>query len=429
MKNSYSIGIVGLWHLGCVLAASWLKLGNRVVGIDFNPEGVDRLSKGKVPLYEPDLEKTFQSSLAEKGLLISIDPANLAECDYVFLAYDTPVDENDLYDLGPLESALEKIAPHLKASAILIVSSQVPVGTCREFQKKLTNPVVYSPENLRLGEAIFNYMNPGHVVIGSDSSFAMGSVLELFSSIPATYFKMDLASAEMTKHAINSFLGLSITYANQLSDACSLSGADFNLVAHAMKQDPRIGKKAYLKAGIGFSGGTLGRDLQILNGLNKSKGGGSFPLFGDVWQYNRQRPRSIVYKIGRILHHFKDKTIGLLGLTYKPGTSTLRRSVPLEIAQELSRKGANVKVFDPKANWSEADVSGIQILDDPYLVGSNSHFILLLTEWDEFKDLDFSRLGSSMIEKRLFDPYSFLADRYSVIQSSGFQIFNNVIVT
>jgi UDPglucose 6-dehydrogenase len=403
-------------------------MGQRVVGIEFDAEAIDRLSQGKAPLYEPDLEETIQSGLSGGNVLFSTDPAHLSRCDFVFLAYDTPVDENDLYDLSPLEKALDQIAPHLKASAIFIVSSQVPAGTCRQFQKKMNNPVVYSPENLRLGEAIFNYLNPGHVVIGADSEEASAAVSALFSSIPASYMKMDLASAEMTKHAINSFLASSVTFANQLSDACSLCGADFNQVASAMKQDPRIGKKAYLKAGIGFSGGTLGRDLQILNGLNKSKGGGSFPLFGEIWQYNRQRPRSIVYKIGRILHQFKDKSIGLLGLTYKPGTSTLRRSIPLEIAYDLARKGANVSAYDPKANLSEANLEGIQIQPDPYSVSLDAHFLLLLTEWPEFKDLDFGRLGHPMKEKRLFDPYSFLSARYGEIQSAGFQIFNNIIV-
>ena len=410
------------------MTASWLKMGHRLIGVEFDPLVIEPLSHGKAPLYEPDLNKTLQMGLSSKQLEFSTDPSKLSECDFVFLAYDTPVDENDLHDLTPLEKALHQMRPHLKENAPLIISSQLPVGTCQNFQKIVNNPIIYSPENLKLGEAIFNYMNPGHLVLGGEDKRALEKVSELFSPLSATQLKMNWVSAEMAKHAINSFLATSITFANQLSDACSLSGADFTKVTAVMKSDPRIGIKAYLKAGIGFSGGTLGRDLQILNSLNKSKGGGSFPLFGDLWQYNRQRPRSIVYKIGRILHQFKDKTIGLLGITYKPGTSTLRRSIPLEIGRDLVRKGARVKVYDPKADWTETHLDGIEIVVDPYQLGEGAHFILLLTEWSEFKEIDYQQLGARMREKRFFDPYSFLNDRYPILESSGFQVFNNVIV-
>jgi UDPglucose 6-dehydrogenase len=429
MKQINTIGVVGLWHLGCVVAASWLKLGHRVVGIDFCAETIDLLAKQKPPIYEPELEKTFQRGFEEQKLIFSFDPAQLKQCDFVFLAYDTPVDDNDYYDLRSLEAALVTIAPHLQTTAVLIVSSQVPVGTCGQWQKKMNNPIVYSPENLRLGEAVANYLNPGHIVIGSDCPYNLSLVKNLFTSIPATYLSMDWASAEMTKHAINAFLASSITFANQLSDACSLARADFYKISHAMKQDPRIGSKAYLNAGIGFSGGTLGRDLQILNEMNKSKNGGTFPLFGNIWQYNKKKPLSIVFKIGRILNHFKDKTVSILGITYKPGTSTLRRSIPLEIAQDLARKGVTVKVYDPKANWQEGtNLAGIVIFQNPYEIGIDSDFLLVLTPWPEFQELDFEYLGNTMHEKRIFDPYGFLMDHYESIQSFGFQIFNNIII-
>ena len=416
MKQIDTIGVVGLWHLGCVVAASWLKLGYRVVGIDFCAETISQLAKQKPPIYEPELETTFQKGFDDQRLVFSTDPSQVKNCDFVFLAYDTPVDDNDCYDLTPLEHALANITPHLQTNAVLIVGSQVPVGTCKQWQKKLNNPIVYSPENLRLGEAVANYLNPGHIVIGSDCSASVALVKNLFSSIPATYLSMDWASAEMTKHAINAFLAASITFANQLSDACSLAKADFYKITHAMKQDPRIGAKAYLNAGIGFSGGTLGRDLQILNEMNKSKGGGTFPLFGDIWQYNKKKPLSIVYKIGRILTYFKGKTVSILGMTYKPGTSTLRRSIPLEIAQDLARKGVIVNVYDPKANWEEGtNLEGFVIFQNPYEIGANSDFLLVLTPWPEFQELDFACLGNAMHEKRIFDPYGFLMNHYELL--------------
>ncbi len=428
MKEKPHVAIVGLWHLGCVAAAAWLKLGCRVTGLDFDADLIHSLSQGKAPLYEPDLDATLQAGLAKKQISFSSDPSELACVEFVFLTYDTPVDDYDLSNLHILEEALEKISPHLTSKTILIVSSQVPVGTCKRWQKKWPYQIVYSPENLKLGEAIANYLHPGHIVLGCDEAKTLHKVKELFSAIPATYVAMDVTSAEMTKHAINAFLASSITFANQLADACGFSGANFKQVTQAMKHDPRIGMKAYMKAGIGFSGGTLGRDLRILSQLNTSKGGGTFPFFQEVWQHNRQRPKLLVYKLGRVLGHFQNKTVSFLGITYKPGTSTLRRSIPLEMAQDFVRKGATVKVYDPKANWSEVDhLEGIVKIQNPYDLGKDSDFLLILTEWPEFKHLDFQLLGEHMRHKRLFDPYGYFFDRGPDLKTAGFQVFNHLI--
>lgn len=421
------IAVVGLWHLGCVISAAWLKKGYEIEGIDFEEKIIDDLSQGKAPLFEPHLDEIIQQALSAKKLSFSIDPRRVKNCDFIFLAYDTPVDERDLYNLLPLEHALAKICPHLGADATIIVSSQVPVGTCNKWEKHFGVSIAYSPENLKLGEAIENYLHPGHIVIGADKLGVLEKVKTLFSTIPATYLTMSLKSAEMTKHAINAFLASSITFANQLSDACGLSGADFHEVTFAMKQDPRIGEKAYMKAGIGFSGGTLGRDLRILSQLNGSRGGGTFPFFQEIWQHNQQRPRLLVHKIGKVLKKFAEKNIAILGITYKPGTSTIRRSLPLEMAQDLLRRQSKIKVYDPKANWSEGkNLEGIEKADDPYAAAANADFLLVLTPWPEFKELDFERLGKSMREKKLFDPHSFLVQKYETIKQSGFEIFQHL---
>lgn len=428
MKEKPHIAIVGLWHLGCVAAAAWLKLGFKITALDFDAHLIEDLSEGQPPLYEPDLDATLQAGLAKKQITFSSDPSKLACAEFVFLTYDTPVDDHDLYNLQILEQALEKISPHLTSKSILIISSQVPVGTCKKWQANKAYQIVYSPENLKLGEAIANYLHPGHIVLGCDDAKTLHRVKELFSAIPATYITMDVTSAEMTKHAINAFLASSITFANQLADACGFSGANFKQVTHAMKQDPRIGMKAYMKAGIGFSGGTLGRDLRILSLLNTSKGGGTFPFFQEIWQHNRQRPKLLVYKIGRILGSFQNKTVSFLGITYKPGTSTLRRSIPLEMAQDFVRKGAAVKVYDPKANWLEVPCSdGIVAVKNPYELGKDADFLLILTEWPEFKHLDFKLLGEHMHHKRLFDPYGYFFDRATDLKTAGFQTFNHLM--
>lgn len=428
MQVKPPIGILGLWHLGCVAAVSWLKLGYKVAACDFDSSLIDSLSQGKAPLYEPGLDTALQSGLEKKQIHFSTDPSHLKNCEFIFITFDTPVDEHDLYQLKPLEEALEKITPHLSSESVLIVSSQVPVGTCKKWQDLYKRPIVYSPENLKLGEAIANYLHPGHIVLGCNERKILSRVKQLFSSIPATYITMDLNSAEMTKHAINAFLASSITFANHLSDACGLSGANFKQVTYAMKHDPRIGQKAYVKAGIGFSGGTLGRDLRILSQLNTSRGGGTFPFFQEIWQHNRQRPKLLVYKMGRILKQFQQKTISFLGVTYKPGTSTLRRSIPLEMARDFARKGVKVKIFDPKADWSDIEpIEGVIRVQNPYDLGKDSDFLLVLTEWPEFKHLDFQLLGEHMLNKRLFDPYGYFAEDYETIEEAGFTIFNHLM--
>ena len=423
------IGVVGLWHLGCIIAATWSKLGCEVRGIDFEELNVINLSKGQPPIYEPELQETIQLSL-EKGLLSFYqDPAHLRDCSFVFLAYDTPVRDDDSSDISLLEETIEAIASHLAPKTILIVSAQLPVGTARQFRNKLkaVDPsleVVYSPENLRLGEAINCYLNPGHIVIGADEPQAGQAVAELFSPMQAECLFMNLPSAEMTKHGINSFLAASITLANQWADICTAVGADFAQVAAAMKCDPRIGKRAYLSAGIGFSGGTLGRDLQVLEGINQQIGDQS-PIFGDIWQYNKARVKVVGKVAEDALGNLQGKTITLLGMTYKPGTSTLRRSLPLEVAYDLVARGALIRAYDPKADWSEAQLpERFESFASVYEAVEKADLVVLLTEWLEFKSLDFSEILKRMEETIFFDTKSFLLERFEEMESLGFTVLS-----
>ena len=423
------IGVVGLWHLGCVIAATWSKLGRVVRGIDFDEINVTNLSKGQPPIYEPELQDTIQASLEQGLLSFSKDPAHLKDCRFVFLAYDTPVRDDDSSDISLLEETIEAIASHLAPKTILIVSAQLPVGTARQFRNKLkaVDPsleVVYSPENLRLGEAINCYLNPGHIVIGADEPQAGQAVAELFSPMQAECLFMNLPSAEMTKHGINSFLAASITLANQWADICTAVGADFAQVAAAMKCDPRIGKRAYLSAGIGFSGGTLGRDLQVLEGINQQIGDQS-PIFGDIWQYNKARVKVVGKVAEDALGNLQGKTITLLGMTYKPGTSTLRRSLPLEVAYDLVARGALIRAYDPKADWSEAQLpERFESFASVYEAVEKADLVVLLTEWPEFKSLDFSEILKKMGGTIFFDTKSFLLERFEEMESLGFTVLS-----
>ena len=412
-KMKKTIGVIGLWHLGCVLCASWSKLGNKVLGFDYESSRIDDLNRGKPPIYEPGLEEVIQEGMQKGNLVFSDDVKSLETCDFVFLSYDTPVGDDDGSDTAILERAVNDAKRVMKDHAVLIVSSQSPVGLCGTLRSKMRaeNPTLelaYSPENLRLGEAIACYLNPGRIILGTDSESAKEKCADLFSQVKADLLTMNLESAEMVKHGINSFLAMSIVFANHLADICEMSGARIDDVVRGMKSDPRIGQKAYLAPGIGFSGGTLGRDLKVLEERNLG-GDGDARLFGLVHSLNQERKGTIVRRIEKILGGVDGRNIGLLGLTYKPGTSTLRRSVPLEIAKSLMGSGANVKLFDPKADYSElASTDEFTIAENIEAVSLSADVLILLTEWEDFRMFDWRGIPEKMVGRVFLDTKNFL---------------------
>ena len=422
-----TIGVIGLWHLGCVLCASWYKLGNKVIGFDFDKSRVDKLKKGIPPLFEPNLSETIQSGLDNNKLSFSNETSSLSTCDFIFLSFDTPVLEDDTSNTTILKESVNSVRKVMKNGSILIVSSQSPVGFCNYLRNRLkeansTLELAYSPENLRLGEAIECYINPGRIILGTADIDAEKECKNLFSAIRAEILSMGLESAEMVKHGINSFLSNSIVFANHLADICEEYGANIDDVTRGMKSDPRIGKKAYLSPGIGFSGGTLGRDLKVLEQKNQAMNGYA-KLFGLIHQLNQERKFSIVSRIEKILGSLKNCTIGVLGLTYKPGTSTLRRSLPLDIINLLIDKNCKIKAYDPKADFAELSSeprfsisSGIKEVADAV------DLLLLLTEWQDFKDYDWKDIPKIMNKPLLFDTKNFMEKK--VMVSFGFDYYS-----
>lgn len=416
-EEKTKIGIVGLWHLGCVLSAAWSKLGFKVMGFDYSKDIIKSLNQNQPPIFEPGLVEMMVELKERNNLKFTNEINSLRQCDYIFLTYDTPVLENDESDLTPLQKAIDDLGNILKDGSIIIVSSQTPAGTCNRFRTEVQkkNPaieLVYSPENLRLGEAIQCYLNPERIIIGAESELALSKTITLFNKIKAEIITMNLASAEMVKHAINSFLANSIVFANHLSDLCEVSGANIHDVIKGMKTDARIGQKAYLSPGIGFSGGTLGRDLRVLAHLNRVSGEKAL-IYETLLKFNSDRKHVIINKIINLLKgNISGKTISVLGLTYKPGTSTLRRSLPLEITNLLIQKGARIKVYDPKANYKEIDgPPKFEICSSINEAISGSNLIVLLTEWNEFKEYDWEKRATLLKEKLFFDTKNFLYDK------------------
>ena len=418
------IGIFGLWHLGTVLSAAWSSLGNIVIGFDYNKEKIVKLQQGLPPIFEPNLDETLKENLSRKLITFTADISDLSECDFVFIAYDTPVLDDDSSDTSILTQSISDLRNILKDKGIVIISSQTPVGFCSELrlllkEKNPTFELVYSPENLRLGEAIQCYLDPGRIILGTADKMTEVRCLKLFGQIRAEVHTMNHESAEMVKHGINSFLATSIVFANHLADICEEKKAVMSDVIRGMKSDPRIGTKAYLSPGIGFSGGTLGRDLKVLEKINDATNGFA-KIFGAVHKHNNERKYAIITKIEKYFGKINNSVIGVCGLTYKPGTSTLRRSLPLEIVDLIISNGGKVQVYDPRADYSELHGTvSFQIMKTLPEVAVKADCILILTEWPEFKLFDWGSIKHLMKEPIIFDTKNIL-DQNAIIKS-GFK--------
>jgi len=399
-----TVCVVGLWHLGCTYAACLAEIGYRVIGVDDSLDVIQKLNEGKAPLFEPGLDDLISKGLHSGNLTFQTEIKTAAKnAAFVVIAYDTPVDEHDRVDISIVLRTAEQLKD-LHMQGILVVSSQVPAGTCEQLIKILHGSVRIAcvPENLRLGEAIKRFMMPDMIVIGADDQTVISQVKKLFSPIKTKIVEMDLRSAEMTKHALNSFFATSISFANEIGNICDLIGADALKVATALKSDSRIGAKALVRPGLGFAGGTLARDLRTLQKLSRDRGHNTL-LIDSVLSVNEEQNRSIVEKLKHLIGPLSGKTISVLGLTYKAGTSTLRRSVAVEIVRHLKEQGATVNAYDPHVSVQEGAMLGVNMSIDPYASCTSSDALLIVNDMPEFTNLDFSRIRKVMRTPLVFD--------------------------
>ena len=408
------IGVIGLWHLGCVVSACLAEAGNEVTGIDFDQNILSGLGKGNPPLFEPGLEELIGKNLTGGRLQYATDFSKaIAGMEFIFITFDTPVDEQDRSDLTVVERAIDEIARYADREIVIVIFSQLPVGTSRRLQETLQKKnrnrleIVYSPENLRLGNAIKTFKEADRIVIGADRVGAGDLLEQLYDFVSGPKLRMDLNSAEMTKHALNSFLAASISFINEIATLSEMCGVDIRQVVHAMKTDRRIGPNAFLGPGMGFAGGTLARDVQVLRELGQ-KNRKSTRILDAVLTVNQERILSIKEKL-LVRYPKLDKIqLGLLGLTYKPKTSTLRRSMALALAKEFLKEGAGVKAFDPMIQESTPETTGITICRTPYEAAEGTHALILATEWSEFREVDFVQVKQRMKEPVLIDTRNFL---------------------
>jgi UDPglucose 6-dehydrogenase len=409
------IGVVGLWHLGSVTAMCLAEAGFKVIGYDNDETVITNFNNAIPPIFEPGLEDLLKKNIGTQ-ISFAHDPAQLASCDLVWVTYDTPVDDNDVADTGFVERSLARTFPYLKNNAVVLISSQMPVGSTKKlqaaFEKMFTKNVFfcYSPENLRLGKAIDVFKNPERIIVGinlDDPKAILTSVLEKFSE---KIIWMSVESAEMTKHAINAFLATSVVFINELAVLCEQVGADAGEVEKGLKSEARIGSKAYLRAGNSFAGGTLARDIAFLVDKGDEYSLPSF-LFKAIKQSNDHHKAWIRTKLLELFcNNLTQKNISILGLTYKPGTNTLRRSSSVELCKWLFEEGAVVTAYDPAVSFVEPELATmINCVTTIELALAKTDAVVVCTEWSEFTDSGVINAINASKVPFVIDPNNFLS--------------------
>lgn len=409
------VSIQGLWHLGTVTAACIAAAGHDVTGLDADVSVIEKLRAGEPPVDEPGLADLLRKGVSEGKLRFSHSREEaLTGARVLWVAYDTPVDDDDVADTGFVLDEVGRSLPHLAAGALVIVSSQMPVGSVGllEAQAASTCPekglrFACSPENLRLGKAIEVFSRPDRVVMGIRSEEDQPVISELLRGIASPVVWMSVESAEMTKHAINSFLATSVTFANEIASLCERTGADAKEVEKGLKTESRIGPRAYLSPGAAFAGGTLARDIAFLTEIGAREAVATH-LLGAVRTSNDAHKKWTRAKLESLLGSVAGQDVAVLGLTYKAGTDTLRRSLSVELCDWLIERGARLRVHDPAAKALPAHwTANVQRFGTAEECAAAAAAIVVSTEWPEYKTLRIEPPAGRTVA--LLDPNRFVA--------------------
>lgn len=437
-----NITIIGTGYVGLTTAACLAEMGHTIKAVDINEQKINELSKGIIPIYEPGLKELVTSNLEKNRLSFSTHSATAIRwAEIVISAVGTPPDKDHRADLSAVKAVAQLFGQTIEKYTLLITKSTVPVGTnalCQEiineeFKKKqstsalssrLPRPggglssldifnIVSNPEFLREGSAIHDTMYPDRIVIGTDSKKAKELMSKLYAPLTSQnkslLFFTTIPSAELIKYAANSFLATKISFINEIANFCEQVGADVTDVAKAIGLDPRIGQR-FLHAGIGYGGSCFPKDVQALIQSGKEINY-DFSILKAVEERNRTQKELMVKKVIQHFGSIKDKKIAIWGISFKPKTDDTRYAPSLTIIKQLLELGANITAYDPIASlqtWSETTLNKyhgqkIQTVDNPYKAVKNADALLLLTEWDEFRSVDFEKLRSEMRTHVIFD--------------------------
>jgi UDPglucose 6-dehydrogenase len=403
-----NVTVLGLWHLGCVTAACCAR-HYQVVGLDFDAANIARLNSGLAPLSEPGLNELLAAGIAAKKLSFAVDPKiACAQADVLWLCYDTPVNDNDESDVESVLANLRRALPYLPKGALVLISAQLPVGTCARLEKEFPQfQFAYSPENLRLGKAIDAFEKAERVVVGIRDDAKKPLLEKLFAPFTAQILFMRTESAEMVKHALNSFLALSITFINEVARLCEHVGADAKEVSVGLKSEPRIGPKAYLGPGGPFAGGTLARDVVTLTKLAAAENE-KISVIPAIKQSNDLHRGWMLRRLQSRLGDLRGKTVAVLGLTYTINTDTLRRSAAVELCRDLLAAGAGVRAFDPAVKQLPAELAPVRLAAQIADAVKGADAAVVCTEWPEFRQADWAKMAPAMRQRIFVDANRFL---------------------
>jgi UDPglucose 6-dehydrogenase len=405
------ICVVGVGYVGLVTAACFADLGNRVIALDVVEEKINSLKQGKLPIYEPGLKELVDHNVQAKRLIFTTSYAEaLNGTEFVFIAVGTPMGVDGEADLKYVEAAACDIAENMTNPMIIINKSTVPVGTgdwvaniLRRHQKSpIPFSVVSCPEFLREGSAIGDFMQPYRTVLGSLDHAAAEKVAQLHLPLRAPIVITDLRTAEMIKYASNAFLATKISFINEIANICEALGADVKEVAIGMGYDARIGKQ-FLDPGVGYGGSCFPKDVKALAYMAADKGRHPQLLY-TVMEINDDQREMVIDHIKEMVGNLDGKVIGLLGLSFKPNTDDMRDAPSITIAQKLQANGATVRAYDPVAmEIATPLLPGVVMMPDPYTLAQGCDALVVVTEWNEFKQLDRARLRDLMRQPILFD--------------------------
>jgi UDPglucose 6-dehydrogenase len=413
------IAIIGTGYVGLTTGACLAHLGHTVVCADVVQEKVDALNRGEVPILEAGLDDLVHEGLRSGQLTFVMGAANaVTEAEFVYLCVPTPQGDDGSADLSYIQEAAAQIAPHLLSEAVVINKSTVPVGSTRVVEKALGRSdifVVSNPEFLREGSAVHDFLNPDRVVIGADDQGTAIRVAGLYLGLAAPLQVTDPASAETIKYASNAFLATKISFVNAIAAVCEAVGADVNDVVLGMGYDKRIGN-AFLRPGPGWGGSCFPKDSHALVRIAEDAGY-DFGLLKGVIDVNEDQFARVAEKIERMAGgSVEGKIVAVWGLTFKARTDDLRDSPSLNIVGRLRDRGAIIQAYDPSlVDGSDPRLVGIEVTPDPYAATAGAEVLAILTEWDEFKWLDFDKVGENMAEKRVVDGRN-LVDRTGLVR-------------
>ncbi len=405
------ISIIGTGYVGLVTGTCFAEVGHHVICVDNNEDKVKMLRAGGIPIYEPGLEDMVRKNVAAGRLTFTTSTAEgVQKSDVIFIAVPTPPQPDGSVDLSYIEKVARDIAAAITSYKIVVDKSTVPVKTGEKVAETIKRycpakaefDVVSNPEFLREGFAVGDLMKPDRIVIGTRSQRPVAAMKEIYQPFQAPIIVTDINSAELIKHAANSFLALKISYINAIANVCEAAGANVQEVANGIGLDDRIGRR-FLNAGIGFGGSCFPKDLSAFIKIAEQIGY-DFKLLKEVQNINANQMERFVKKITDTLWVLKDKKIGVLGLAFKQNTDDVRSSPAIDLCHRLLKDGASLRVHDPKAmEKAKSLLPGVTYVEDMNEVAQGCDALVIATEWDEFKQLDLDRAKKGLTHPILFD--------------------------